>query len=318
MIIAQEFPDLLTNRARVVIDGQIEDTAVQDAISSLRTRMEADDNFGITQLEDNGRDLTLVTAAITGGDASSEVTISAVKRLRLDFIPQTFGSVSAEVLVAGETAFFIDFVNMHNNYAPLVFAFVLGMSFLLLMTVFRSIVVALKSIVLNLLSVGAAYGLLVLVFQKGVGNDILGFQQVEAIEGFLPLFLFAILFGLSMDYHIFLMSRIRERFDQTQDNTGSVAFGIRTTGRLITGAALIMVAVFGGFAFGGSTAGIQQFGFGMGIAILLDATIVRMVLVPAAIKLLGDWYWYLPGWLRWLPDLRVEAIEPAEAAASGD
>ena len=166
---------------------------------------------------------------------------------------------------------------MANNYAPLVFAFVLGMSFILLMTVFRSIVVALKSIILNLLSVGAAYGLLVLVFQKGVGNDLLGFQQIETIEAWLPLFLFAVLFGLSMDYHIFLLSRIRERFDQTRDNAGSVAFGIRTTGRLITGTALIMVAVFGGFAFGGSTVDLQQFGFGMAIAILLDATIVRMV-----------------------------------------
>ena len=318
VIIAQEFPDLLTNRVRVVIDGQIDDTAVQDAIASLRTRMEADDNFGVTQLEDNGRDLAVVTAAVTGGDATSEVAISAVKRLRLDFIPETFGSVRAEALVGGETAFWIDFSKVANNSAPLVFAFVLGMSFLLLMVVFRSIVVALKSIILNLLSVGAAYGLLVLVFQKGVGNDILGFQQSETIEAFLPLFLFAILFGLSMDYHIFLMSRIRERFDQTRDNAGSVAFGIRTTGRLITGAALIMVAVFGGFAFGGSTAGIQQFGFGMGIAILLDGTIVRMVLVPAAMKLLGDWNWYLPGWLRWLPDLRIEAEQAQPEAASTD
>ena len=188
------------------------------------------------------------------------------------------------------------------------FAFVLTMSFILLMMVFRSIVVALKSIILNLLSVGAAYGLLVLVFQKGVGSDLLGFRQAETIEAWLPLFLFAILFGLSMDYHIFLLSRIRERFDQTQDNTGSVAFGIRTTGRLITGAALIMVAVFGGFAFGGITVDIQQFGFGMGVAILLDATIVRMVLVPAAMQLLGDWNWYLPKWLHWLPDIRVEPV----------
>ena len=318
LVIKQEFPDLLTNRVRVVIDGQIDETAVQNAIASLRTRMEADDNFGVSQLADNGTNLAVVTAAVTGGDATSEVAISAVKRLRLSYIPETFGSVSAEVLVAGETAFWMDFFKVANNYSPLVFTFVLGMSFLLLMMVFRSIVVALKSIILNLLSVGAAYGLLVLVFQKGVGNDILGFQQTETVEAFLPLFLFAVLFGLSMDYHIFLMSRIRERFDQTQDNTGSVAFGIRTTGRLITGAALIMVAVFGGFAFGGSTAGIQQFGFGMGIAILLDATIVRMVLVPAAMELLRDWNWYLPGWLGWLPDIRVETTEPTEATGSAD
>ena len=272
--------------------------------------MEADDNFGVTQLETNEkRDLAVVSAAVTGGDASSEIALSAVKRLRLSFIPESFGSVRAEVLVAGETAFYIDFFKVANNYAPLVFAFVLGMSFILLMIVFRPIVVALKSIILNLLSVGAAYGLLVLVFQKGVGNELLGFQKVNGIEAWLPLFLFAVLFGLSMDYHIFLISRIRERYDLTRDNAGSVAFGIRTAGRLINGAALIMVAVFGGFAFGGSTADLQQFGFGMGIAILLDATIVRMVLVPAAMKLLGDWNWYLPRWLHWLPDIRVEPVQ---------
>ena len=281
--------------------------------------MEADDNFGVTQLEINGdRDLAVVSAAVIGGDASSEVAISAVKRLRGTHIPATIGSVpSAEVFVAGETAFYIDFFKVTSDYSPLVFAFVLGMSFLLLTVVFRSIVVSLKSFILNLLSVGAAYGLLVLVFQKGVGNELLGFEKVDGIEAWLPLFLFAILFGLSMDYHIFLMSRIRERFDQTQDNTGSVAFGIRTTGRLITGAALIMVAVFGGFAFGGTTVDLQQLGFGLGVAVLLDATIVRMVLVPAAMKLLGDWNWYLPGWLRWLPDLRIEA-EEAQAEAASD
>ena len=318
LVIKQEFPDLLTSRARVVIDGQIDDTDVQDAIAGLRTRMEADDNFGVTHLETNeGRDLAVVTAAVTGGDASSEAAISAVKRLRLNFIPETFGSVRAEVLVAGETAFYIDFFKVTNTYSPLVFTFVLGMSFLLLLMVFRSIVVSVLAIILNLLSVGAAYGLLVLVFQKGVGNDLLGFQQIDTIEAYIPLFLFAVLFGISMDYHIFLLSRIRERFDQTGDNAGSVAFGIRTTGRLITGAALIMVAVFGGFAFGGSTVDLQQFGFGLGIAVLLDATIVRMVIVPAAMKLLGNWNRFLPGWLHWLPDVRIEA-EQAQAEAASD
>ena len=153
------------------------------------------------------------------------------------------------------------------------------------------------------------------MFQKGVGIELLGFQKVEGIETYLPLFLFAVLFGLSMDYHIFLLSRIRERFDQTRDNTGSVAFGIRTTGRLITGAALIMVAVFSGFAFGASIPDLQQLGFGLGVAVLLDATIVRMVLVPAAMALLGNANRYLPGWLRWLPDVRVEVEEPQPAAA---
>ena len=271
-IVSQEFPDLLTNRVRVVIDGPIDDPTVQEAMAELRTLMEADDNFGATTQEANAsRDLAVVSAAVIGGDAASRVAIEAIKRLRRSYVPEAFGAAPARALVAGDTAFWVDFYQVVRDYAPIIFAFVLGMSFLLLTIVFRSIVVSLKSIVMNLLSVGAAYGIIVLVFQKGIGNELLGFQQVDVIMAWLPLFLFAILFGLSMDYHVFLLSRMRERFDQTQDNAGSVAFGIRTTGRLITGAALIMVAVFSGFAFSGSLVDLQQFGFGMGVAILLDA-----------------------------------------------
>jgi RND superfamily putative drug exporter len=185
---------------------------------------------------------------------------------------------------------------------------VLGLSFVLLTIVFRSIVVPIKAIIMNLLSVGAAYGLVVLVFQKGFGADLLGFRQVEAIEAWLPLFLFSILFGLSMDYHVFLLSRIRERFDSTGNNTESVAYGLRTTGGLITGAAVIMVAVFAGFA-SGQLPMLQQMGFGLAVAVFIDATIVRSVLVPASMKLLGERNWYLPRWLRWLPDVKVEGAE---------
>ena len=170
---------------------------------------------------------------------------------------------------------------------------------------------------LNLLSVGATYGILVLIFQKGWAKDAFGFQQAETIEAWLPIFLFAVLFGLSMDYHVFLLSRVRERFDQTRDNTESVAFGIRSTGRLITGAALIMVAVFWGFA-AGDLVGLQQMGFGLGLAVLLDATIVRMVLVPASMRLLGSWNWYLPPVLWWLPDLRVEVEEDLPATSTAN
>ncbi len=162
---------------------------------------------------------------------------------------------------------------------------------------------------------GAAYGLIVLVFQKGVGADLVGFQKTEVIEAWLPLFLFSILFGLSMDYHVFLLSRIRERYDQTHDNAEAVAYGLRATAGLITGAALIMVAVFSGFA-AGRLAGSQQVGFGLAVAVFLDATIVRAVLVPASMRLLGRANWYLPSALRWLPDLRVEAEQPAPAGAS--
>jgi RND superfamily putative drug exporter len=188
---------------------------------------------------------------------------------------------------------------------PVVLSLVLGASFVLLMVVFRSIVVPLKAVVMNLLSVGAAYGLMVLVFQEGVGASWLNFQQVEIIEFWIPLFLFSILFGLSMDYHVFLLSRIKERYDETGDNRASVAHGLRSTGSIITGAALIMVAVFGGFAMG-DLAMFQQMGFGLAVAVILDATVVRSVLVPASMELLGDWNWYFPNWLGWIPEVSIE------------
>jgi putative drug exporter of the RND superfamily len=168
---------------------------------------------------------------------------------------------------------------------------------------------------MNLLSVGAAYGLLVLVFVKGIGDEIFGFQQVDAIEAWVPLFLFAVLFGLSMDYQVFLLSRIREKFSRTGDNDLAVSFGVGSTARLITGAALIIIAVFAGFARGDLVM-FQQMGFGIAVALLIDATIVRSVLVPASMKLLGRWNWYLPTWLGWLPDVNVEGPElPARGNA---
>ena len=299
----------------IVIDGDIDSQSVQDGIARLEESLNQDDTFSPARpLEVNPkRDLGLLTVPVAG-DAVSINTQDAVKRLRDDYVPSAFNGVPAEVYVGGETAFNLDFFSMANNAAYVVFPFVLGISFILLMLVFRSIVVPFKAIILNLLSVGATYGILVMVFQKGWGNDVFGFQQAPIIEAWIPIFLFAVIFGLSMDYHVFLLSRIREQFDQTQDNTGSVAFGIRSTGRLITGAALIMVAVFWGFA-AGDLVGLQQMGFGLGLAVLLDATIVRMVLVPASMKLLGKWNWYLPGWLNWLPDLRVQEA-PGAATAS--
>ena len=221
-------------------------------------------------------------------------------------MPAAFDGVSGvEVFVGGQTAFSADFFDVVKFYTPIVFVLVLGLSFLLLLMVFRSLVVPIKAIVMNLLSVGAAYGMLVLIFQEGFLVDVLGFQQVPTIEAWVPLFLFMILFGLSMDYHVFLLSRIRERYDHGVDNASSVAFGLRSTANIITGAAAIMVVVFGGFALGDLVM-FQQFGFGLAFAIILDATLVRMVLVPATMELLGDRNWYLPSWLEWLPDLRVE------------
>ena len=160
------------------------------------------------------------------------------------------------------------------------------------------------------------------VFQEGIGAGLLGFQQTPIIEAFLPMFLFTVLFGLSMDYHVFLLSRIKERYDETGNNSESVAYGLRATGRIITGAALIMVAVFGGFALGDLVM-MQQMGFGLAVAIILDATVVRMVLVPASMELLGDWNWYFPSWLEWLPRIQIEGesppmrVELMDAAAGG-
>ena len=191
----------------------------------------------------------------------------------------------AQVLVTGETAESLD-LELTNRWLPILIVFVLTLSFILLTVAFRSIVVAAKAIVLNLLSVGAAYGVLVLVFQKGVGNELFGFQQVDFIEAWVPLFLFAVLFGLSMDYHVFLLSRIRERYLQTATTTGR-SLTDRLDRGLITGAALIIIAVFGGFAVGDLVM-FQQMGFGVAVSLLIDATIIRSVLLPAAMKLLGE------------------------------
>jgi len=251
------------------------------------------------------------------GDVAGLFVADAVERLRADYVEAAFAGVPARALVGGDTARFVDIRDVNTTYTPIVFGFVLALSFLILAVAFRSIVVSLKAIVMNLLSVGAAYGLLVLVFQKGYGADLLGFQQVDVIQTGLPLFLFAILFGLSMDYHVFLLSRVRERFLETGDNNEAVAYGLRSTGRLITGAALIMVAVFSGFALG-DLVPLQQMGFGLAVAVLIDATIIRCILVPASMRLLGTWNWYLPSFLGWLPELRFEGAKPADRTAFGD
>ena len=306
LILDEKFSAGEATPAEIVIDGDIDSPAVRSAVDRLTVALQTETLFGPPRpLEVNPpRDLAVLRVPING-DAVSVETQDAIKRLRRTHIPAAFDGVPATVLVTGEAAFNLDFFTIANDAAYVVFPFVLGVSFLLLLLVFRSVVVPVKAIILNLLSVGATYGLLVLIFQKGVGNEVFGFQQAETVEAWLPIFLFAVLFGLSMDYHVFLLSRIRERFDQTQNNTESVAFGIRSTGRLITGAALIMVAVFWGFAAADLVA-LQQMGFGLGIAVLLDATIVRMVMVPASMRILGKWNWYFPPWLNWMPDLRVE------------
>ena len=307
-VLATEFSGGLNSPVETVVDGDVTSPEVKAGIEEFRGLLAEDRMFGPSRVQiSEGRDTALISAPLEI-DPSSDSATATIERVRDDYVPGAFEGSGAEVLVGGETAFSKDFFDLAAQYTPIVFVFVLGLSFLLLTIVFRSIVVPIKAIIMNLLSVGAAYGLIVLVFQKGVGAELFGFQQVEVIEAWLPLFLFSILFGLSMDYHVFLLSRIREHFDKTGDNTESVAYGLRTTGGLITGAAIIMVAVFGGFA-AGDLVMLQQMGFGLAVAVLIDATIVRSVLVPASMKLLGDRNWYLPRWLRWLPDVKVEGPE---------
>jgi uncharacterized membrane protein YdfJ with MMPL/SSD domain len=249
------------------------------------------------------------------GDGVEDRSERALERLREDIIPASIGTVpGAHAQVTGQTAASVDLREVTVDRGPLVFALVLGMGFLVLMMTFRSIVVPIKAIVLNLLSVMAAYGVLVLVFQHGWGAELLGFEPTGSIASWLPVLLFVILFGLSMDYHVFVLSRIREAFDGGMPMDGAVEHGIKSTASVVTSAAMVMVAVFSIFATLGIVE-LKQFGVGLAVAVLIDATIVRAVLLPATMKMLGKWNWYLPRRLDWLPKLdgHGSAPEPARA-----
>ncbi|MDP6823156.1 MAG: MMPL family transporter [Dehalococcoidia bacterium] len=316
-IVIDNFSDGIITADIVVLAPDVSAGPVQDGVTDMIALLDSDDYFGTvdSMIGPNGDLLDLRFSV--AGDISSDESIDAIKRIRDQYVPEAFGDVDAEVLVVGGTAEVMDSVDIVKRYVPLIMAAVLAASFILLLIAFRSIIVPLKAVVMNLLSVGAAYGTVVLVFQKGVGNALFGFQEVPVIESWIPLFLFAILFGLSMDYHVFLLSRIKERYDETGDNSGSVAYGLHSTASIITGAALIMVAVFGGFALGPLSM-FQQMGFGLAVAVILDATIIRMVLVPASMELLGEKNWYFPSWLEWLPRISIEGdSEIAETAVEG-
>jgi RND superfamily putative drug exporter len=251
------------------------------------------------------------------GDGQDSTSMAALQTLRSRVLPASLGRVpGATYAVTGQTAGTHDFNAQVKRSFPLVFLFVLGLAFLLLLVTFRSVVIPLTSIVLNLLSVGAAYGVLVWIFQDGHLQGFLGFHSNGAVVTWLPLFLFAVLFGLSMDYHVFIVSRIKELRDSVLSTSEAVAGGIRTTAGTVTAAAAVMVAVFTIFAFL-PTLDIKQLGVGLAIAVLLDATVIRGVLLPATMKMLGEWNWYLPRWLGWLPRARFEsrAIGPAAEVA---
>ncbi len=291
---------------QIVVHGDdVTGPEIQGGLDRLKATLASQPIYGPPSFESSPDKTTGLLAVSINADPSSDAAVAAVRSLRDEEIPAAFAGVDAEVLTTGQTARNIDYFDVTSNSTPIVFAFVLGLSFVLLTIVFRSLVVPLKAILMNLLSVGASYGALVLVFQKGFLHSIFGFQQVDVIEAWVPLWTFSILFGLSMDYHVFLLSRIRERFNHTGDNSESVAFGVRSTAGIITGAALIMASVFGGVA-SGDLVMFQQMGFGLAVAVLLDATIVRSVLVPAAMQLLGKANWYLPPLLEWLPHVQTE------------
>jgi len=299
------FPRASASPALIAVEGNTGSPSVNAGIVKLRAALAADPAFGRSDVRfAHGGGLAAIGVEVAG-DKTGPQALAAIRHLRSTTIPQAFAGADVRVLVGGDTADNVDFIDAMSAWLPIVFVFVLGLSFIILTIVFRSIVIAAVSIALNLLSVGAAYGLVMLVFRHGIGSGLLGFQRVNAIEAWVPLFLFSVLFGLSMDYQVFLLSRIKERYDQSGSTVEAVTHGVASTARLITGAALIIVAVFSGFAKGDLVM-FQQMGFGVAVALLIDATIIRSVILPAAMKLLGRWNWYLPAWLSWLPHIEIE------------
>ncbi|MGH3027041.1 MAG: MMPL family transporter [Gaiellaceae bacterium] len=308
LLLREEFPKESTEPVEIAVAGDVGGPAVEGALARLEEELARRPIFGEPTVDANEAGTVARVIVPIAANPDGKRAIAAVRELRSEAVPRALAGVDAVVYVGGDTAEELDYHDTVDFWLPLVLLFVLGLSFLLLTLAFRSIVVPATAIGMNLLSVGAAYGLLVLVFQEGIGNELLGLREAETIDAWVPLFLFAVLFGLSMDYQVFLLSRIRERYTQTGDTDDAISFGIGSTARLITGAALIIIAVFWGFAMG-DTIAFQQMGFGIAVALLIDATIVRAVLVPATMKLLGRHNWYLPAWLGWLPDVHVEGVE---------
>jgi RND superfamily putative drug exporter len=308
----QNFPGATASPVEIVVTNGTSRSAT--ALQQLRGDLADNPEFGPGRIVRSPDGVAVLSVPVRG-DPSGDRAVEAVRELRSTTIPGAFAGTGADVVVGGTTSENVDYIDSAIGPAFLVIALVLGLTLVLLTMVFRSLVLAALTVVLNLLSVGAAYGLIVLVFQHGVGAGLFGFQQSDTIEAWVPLFLFSVLFGLSMDYQVFLLSRIKERYDQVGDTTKAVTFGVASTARIITGAALIIIAVFTGFARG-ELIMFQQMGFGVAVALLLDATLVRSVLLPSAMRLLGRWNWYLPSWLTWLPRLQIEAPRATASESS--
>jgi uncharacterized membrane protein YdfJ with MMPL/SSD domain len=324
--IQDEFSNGTVAGTQVAIAANTDSPATQRAIEALKAKtLAAGLSTGAIDVEVNAAhtvarvDIPLVGK---GTDAESNAALS---HLRNDILPATIGTVpDAEYGVTGATAISADSNSLLKRKAPIVFGFVLVFAFALLLVTFRSVVIAAKAVLLNLLSVGAAYGVLVAVFQWGWGESLLGFEGNGGIASWLPIFMFVILFGLSMDYHVFILSRVREAFDRGLKTEDAVAHGITTTAGVVSSAALVMVGAFAVFALM-PILDMKEMGIGLAAAVLIDATIVRAVLLPATMKLLGDANWYLPKWLEWLPRLdhgeepvtKEKAPEAAPAPAVG-
>jgi uncharacterized membrane protein YdfJ with MMPL/SSD domain len=312
--IGDAFSDGAVGTSNVAIRADIDAPATQKAINSLKKQVVAAKlNSSTINVEVNPEHTVARVDIPLVGEGTDDVSINALSELRNEILPATIGKVAgAEYAVTGNTANSVDSNSLLKRKAPIVFGFVLVFAFLLLLVTFRSIVIAAKAIVLNLLSVGAAYGVLIAVFQWGWGESLLGFQGNGGIASWLPIFMFVILFGLSMDYHVFIISRIREAFDRGMKTEDAVEHGITTTAGVVSSAALVMVGAFAVFALM-PILDMKEMGVGLAAAVLIDATIVRAVLLPATMKLLGDANWYLPKWLEWLPKLEHEPAVPQRA-----
>ncbi len=306
--------------ATVVVEADdVRSGPVAAGIAELRSEVNGSDSFRPGTEVIYSEDGTVAQINVpTPGNGNDDPSVNALNELRDEIIPATVGAVAGTTVnVTGDAASSEDFANKLNSRLPLIFAFVFALAFLLMLVTFRSIVIPIVTIILNLLSVGAAYGILVLVFQKGNLESLLGFTSNGGVTNWLPLFLFVVLFGLSMDYHVFILSRVKELRDRGMSTDQAVQQGISTTAGTVTSAALVMVGVFLVFvtlAF----LDFKELGLGLAVAVLIDATIVRGVLLPAAMKLLGDWNWYLPSWLEWLPHVGAgrDDAPPVEPGAT--
>ncbi len=301
------FPGAQIPAVVVVRANDVRAPEVQQAIAGMqRDALASHQMFGPVDTKVNSAHTVERVEIPLAGDGEGKTSVAALKTLRERVIPATIGTVpGVDYAVTGQTAGDHDWTQTTKHHAPIVFAFVLGLAFLLLLLTFRSVVIPLTAIALNLLSVGAAYGVLVWIFQEGHLQGLLGFHSSGGIVTWLPLFLFVVLFGLSMDYHVFIVSRIKELVDRGVPTDEAVSRGVATTASTVTSAAAVMVAVFAIFATLTSL-DLKQMGVGLAVAVLIDATVIRSVLLPATMKLLGKWNWYLPRWLDWLPKVRGE------------